>query len=189
MARKLIYSMMVSLDGYIAGPDGSPDWGVVDEPIHRFAGEQFAELGAALWGRKVYEAMTFWETAEEQPDLEDFMRDFAQLYLDKPKVVVSTTLEAVVPNARLVRDRVVEEVAKLKAEDGGPIGLAGGQLAASLIPEGLVDEYRPIIHPCVLGSGTPYFPARVELPKLELLETKTFPAGHVYLRYRDPAAA
>jgi len=188
MARKVIYCMMVSLDGYVADTDGTPDWGVVDEPIHRFAGDQFAELAMSVYGRRVYEAMSYWDTAEEDPDLEDFMRDFAQLYTAHPKVVASTTLDAVGPNARLLRGGVVEEVARLKAEDGGPIGLAGATLAASLIAAALVDEYRPIIHPCVIGGGTPYLPPGVKLPKLDLLESKTFPAGHVYLRYRDSNA-
>lgn len=142
----------------------------------------------SVYGRRVYEAMSYWDAAEDDPDLLDFMREFAEQYAAHPKVVASTTLDAVGPNARLLRSGVVEEVARLKAEDGGPIGLAGATLAASLIPAGLVDEYRPIIHPCSIGGGTPFLPAGVEVPGLELLETKTFPGGHVYLRYRDPNA-
>src|ERR1700694_3784277 len=158
MARKVIYSMMVSLDGYIAGTDGTPDWGIVDKPIHRFAGDMFAELAMSVYGRRVYEAMSYWDTAEDDPDLQDFMRDFAGLYTAHPKVVASTTLDAVGPNARLLRGGGVEEVARLKAEDGGPIGLAGATLAASLIPAGLGGEDRPILPPRPPRRGAPRRP-------------------------------
>ncbi|MFY9614339.1 MAG: dihydrofolate reductase family protein [Candidatus Dormiibacterota bacterium] len=184
MARKLIYSMMVSLDGYIEPPEPDLEWGIVDEPIHRFAGDQVAELGAALYGRKLYEVMSYWDTAEEQPDLPDYIRDFARTYTSTPKVVFSTTLDSVGPNSRLVREGAVEEVRRLKSEDGGPLGIAGANLASTMIREGLVDEYRPIVHPVVLGGGKPFFPPSVPIRELKLLETKTFPAGHVYLRYQ-----
>ena len=94
----------------------------------------------SVYGRRVYEAMSYWDTAEDDPDLQDFMREFAEQYAAHPKVVASTTLDAVGPNARLLRSGVVEEVARLKAEDGGPIGLAGATLAAGLFPAGPVRE-------------------------------------------------
>lgn len=181
--------MMVSLDGYIEPVEPAVDWGIVDEPIHRFAGDQFAELDASLYGRKLYEVMSFWDTAEEQPDLPDYIRDFARMYTAQPKVVFSTTLDSVGPNSRLVREGAVEEVKRLKSEDGGPLGVAGPTLASSMIREGLVDEYRLIVHPVVLGGGKPFFPLGMPIADLKLLETKTFPAGHVYLRYEAGASA
>jgi dihydrofolate reductase len=176
--------MMVSLDGYIEPPEPSVDWGIIDETIHRFANDEVAELDVALYGRKLYEVMSFWDKAEEQPDLPDYMRDFARTYTSTPKVVFSTTLDAVGPNSRLVREGAVEEVTHLKSAEGGPLGIAGANLASTMIREGLVDEYRLIVHPVVLGGGKPFFPPSVPIAELKLLETKTFPAGHVYLRYQ-----
>jgi dihydrofolate reductase len=109
---------------------------------------------------------------------------FAKLWRATPKVVFSTTLERVKGNARLVRENAVDEVRRLKAEDGGDLAVGGAGLAASLIPHGLVDEYRPVIHPFILGGGTPFFPPLEERISLELVETRTFGSRVVYVRYR-----
>jgi len=98
-------------------------------------------------------------------------------------VVFSTTLTEVGWNARLVRDNVAEEVAALKAQPGGDLQVGGPTLAASLIRLGLVDEYQPVVHPVVLGAGTPFLPALDEPIRMRLLETRTFGSGVVYLRY------
>jgi dihydrofolate reductase len=177
--------MMVSLDGYIAPADPELDWGIVDEEIHRFANDEASQLGAFLYGRKLYEVMAaYWPTAEENPEAHDFEIEFARIWNAKPKVVFSTTLDEVGAHSRLVREGAVEEVARLKVEDGDDLGVAGANLASSMIRAGLVDEYRLIVHPVVLGGGAPFFPPSVSLPALRLLETRTFSAGHVYLRYQ-----
>jgi dihydrofolate reductase len=182
--RELIYSMSVSLDGFIAGPDGSFDWSVPDEELHRFHNERVGELGAHLCGRGLYETMVYWETADQDRSLPDYELEFARIWKPLPKVVFSTTLEKVEGNARLVRDGVAEEVARLKEEPGKDLGVGGAGLASTLIERGLVDEFRPFVYPVVVGGGTPFFPALDEQIDLELVETRTFSSRVVYSRYR-----
>lgn len=184
MTRKLIYSMGVSLDGFIAGGSGDIDWSAPDEELHRFHNQQARELGAHLLGRKLYEVMTYWETADEDPELPDYMREFAQIWKRLPKIVFSKTLQEVEGNARLVREGVAEEVARLKEEPGRDLAVGGAGLASTLIKLDLVDEYRLFVSPVVLGGGTPYFPALDDRIDLELVESRTFGSRVVYLRYQ-----
>jgi dihydrofolate reductase len=184
MSRKLIYSMGVSLDGFIAGPDGDFDWSAPDEELHRFHNEQTRELGAHLCGRRLYEVMVYWETADQNPSASDYELEFARIWKALPKIVLSKTLEKVEGNARLLRDGVAEEVAKLKEEPGKDLAVGGAGLASTLIKLGLVDEYRLFVSPVVVGGGTPYFPALDESIDLELVETRTFGSRVVYVRYR-----
>ena len=182
--RKLIYSMGVSLDGFIAGPAGEIDWSVPDEELHRFHNEQAREFGLHLLGRRLYEVMLFWETREEQPSVPEHEREFARIWKDIPKVVFSSTLEDVAGNARLAEGDAVDVVGELKREPGKDIAVGGAGLASSLIGAGLVDEYRLFVSPVVLGAGTPYFPAVDERIELDLVETRTFGSRVVYLRFR-----
>jgi len=182
--RKVIYSMGVSLDGFIAGPDGEIDWSAPDEELHRFHNQQTQEIGAHLCGRRLYETMVYWETADENPSATEFELEFAGIWQRLPKIVFSKTLEKVEGNARLVRDGVAEEVAKLKEQPGKDLAVGGAGLASTLIKLGLIDEYRLFVSPVVLGGGTPYFPALEERIDLELVETRTFGSRVVYVRYR-----
>jgi dihydrofolate reductase len=182
--RKLIYSMGVSLDGFIAGPGGAIDWSAPDEELHRFHNQQTRELGALLCGRRLYEVMTYWETADENPSAAEHELEFARIWKNLPKIVFSKTLEKVEGNARLVSDDVAEEVARLKEQPGGDLAVGGAGLASTCIELGLVDEYRLFVSPVVLGGGTPYFPALDERIDLELVETQTFGSRVVYVRYR-----
>ena len=179
--RRLIYSMAVSLDGYIAGPDGRIDWFAPDEELHRFHNAQTKEVGTQLMGRRLYEAMLPWETEQQHGNTRT---EFADIWSAIPKVVFSTTLSEVQGNARLAEGSVAEEVARLKAQPGKDISVGGAGLAASMIPLGLIDEYRLFVNPVVLGGGTSFFPAVPEPLELELLETRTFGSSVVYLRYR-----
>jgi dihydrofolate reductase len=181
--RKLSYSMGVSLDGFIAGPDGGIEWAAPDEELHRFHNEQARELGAHLYGRRLYEDMRPWHTADEQPDAPEHMVEFARIWKETPKIVFSTTLESVEGNARLVRENAAEEVARLKEEPGKDLAVGGAGLAATFIRAGLVDEFRQFINPVVLGGGRPYFPSLDHGIDLELLETRTFGSRVVYVRY------
>ena len=183
--RKVIYSMGVSLDGFIAGPGGEIDWGAPDEERHRFHNRQTREMGAHLCGRGLYEEMAYWETAEENPSLAEYELEFARIWKDMPKIVFSKTLEKVEGNARLVRDGVADEVARLKEQPGKDVAVGGAGLASSVMKLGLIDEYRLFVSPVVLGGGTPYFPALDERINLELVETQTFSSRVVYLRYRS----
>ena len=182
--RKLIYSMTISLDGFIAGPDGGIDWSVPDEELHRFHNQQTREVGAHLLGRRLYETMLYWETADENPSASDYELEFARIWKAIPQIVFSKTLEQVVGNARLAGDSVAEEVAKLKEEPGQDLAVGGAGLASTCIELGLVDEYRLFVSPVVLGGGTHYFPALEKRIDLELVETRTFGSRVVYLRYR-----
>jgi dihydrofolate reductase len=180
----LIYSMTVSLDGYIAGPRGEIDWSAPDEELHRFHNQRTRELDAHLCGRRLYEEMTYWETAESNPSAPDHELEFARIWKGLPKIVFSRTLESVQGNARLVRGDVAEEVARLKDESGGLLGVGGAGLAATAIQAGLVDEYQLFVSPVVLGGGTSYFPDVDDRFELELVESRTFGSRVVYLRYR-----
>jgi dihydrofolate reductase len=183
--RKLIYSMGVSLDGFIAGPDGEIDWSAPDEELHRFHNLQMREIGAHLCGRQLYEEMVYWETAEENPSASEHELEFARIWKDMPKIVFSKTLEEVEGNARLLRDGIGNEVARLKEEPGKDLAVGGAGLASTVMKLGLIDEYRLFVSPVVLGDGTPYFPALDERINLELLETRTFGSRVVYVRYRQ----
>jgi len=182
--RKLIYSMTVSLDGFIAGPNGEIDWSAPDEELHRFHNQQMREIGAHLCGRRLYEEMVYWETADENPSAADYELEFARIWKSLPKIVFSKTLEKVEGNARLVRQGVAEEVATLKEQPGKDLAVGGAGLASTFTKLGLIDEYRLFVSPVVLGAGTPYFPALEERIDVELVETQTFGSRVVYVRYR-----
>jgi dihydrofolate reductase len=180
--RKLIYSMTVSLDGYIAGPDGTIDWTVPDEELFLFHTQHIQETGVHLCGRRLYEAMVYWETAEESPLVAEHVK-FAQIWKALPKVVFSTTLESVVGNTRLAREGVGEEVSRLKEQPGRDIAVGGAGLARACMKLDLIDEWRLFVSPVLLGGGTPYFTPLEKGIDLELLETRTFGSRVVYLRY------
>ena len=187
--RKLIYAMGVSLDGLIAGPKGELDWSAPDEELHRFHNEQTRELGAHLCGRRLYEVMRYWDSAEADPSLPEHELEFAGIWNALPKIVFSETLERVEGNARLAGEGLAEEVARLKQQPGKDLAIGGAGLAASAARLGLIDEYRLFVSPIVLGAGTPFFPALDERIELELVETRTFGSRVVYLRYRRVSAA
>ncbi len=183
--RRLIYSMGVSLDGFIAGPAGEIDWSAPDEELHRFHNRQMREVGAHLCGRGLYGEMVYWETAEEEnPSAPEYVLEFARIWKGLPKIVFSKTLEAVRGNATLVRGDLADEVARLKEQPGLDLAVGGAGLASSCTQLGLIDEYRLFISPVVLGGGTPYFPVLKERIDLELVETQTFGSRVVYVRYR-----
>jgi dihydrofolate reductase len=181
---KLIYLMNVSLDGFVETPDHGLDWTIIDDEIHTWFNDQERGTDASLYGRRLYELMAaHWPTAESDPAATPVTLEFARIWNAKPKIVFSTTLESVDFNSRLVTGDVAEELAKVKAEFDGNLEVGGPTLAAEFIKRGLVDEYRLVIHPVVLGDGTPYFP-RLERPiGLKLIETRVFGSGAVYQGY------
>jgi dihydrofolate reductase len=182
--RRLIYSMGVSLDGFIAGPGGEIAVPPPDEELHRFHNQQTRELGGHLMGRRLYEVMSYWDTfAEENPSAADHELEFARIWNETPKFVFSRTLESVEGDARLVRDGVAEAVAELKQQPGGDLAVGGAGLAATLTEQGLIDEYPPFVYPVLAGGGTAFFQPLDEKIDLRLIETRTFGSGVVDLRY------
>jgi dihydrofolate reductase len=181
--RKLIYGMGLSLDGFIAGPDGKFDWAAPDEELHRFHNKQTRELGGHLLGRGLYETMVYWETAPEDPSLPEYQLEFARIWQALPKVVFSATLESVEGNARLVRKGLADEVARLKSEPGKDLAVGGAGLAADCLRLGLIDELQLFVNPVIAGGGTPFLPQLDHRVDLERLETREFGSRVVYLRY------
>jgi len=175
--------MGVSLDGYVAGPAGQIDWSAPDEELHRLHNHLTSQIGVHLCGRRLYETMVCWETAERRPGLADFELEFAGIWQAIPKLVFSTTLDHVEGNASLATGSLADEVARLKAEPGGDIEVGGPGLASQCIQLGLVDEFRLFVSPVVLGGGTPYFPPLAQPIDVELSETRTFAGRVLYLRY------
>jgi dihydrofolate reductase len=183
--RRVTYSMGVSLDGYIAGPDGDFGWTEPDEEVFRFVTDEIREIGVHLLGRRLYETMLYWETADQDPSLDASMLAWAALWKPLPKVVFSNTLDAVQGNARLASGGLVEEIERLKNEPAdGDIAIGGAMLAAEAATFGLIDEYRARVYPVLVGGGIPFFPQRERRVDLELVETRTFSARVVYFRYR-----
>jgi dihydrofolate reductase len=183
--RSVTYSMAVSLDGYIVGPDGQFDWGVPDEELARVATDETRQVGVMLLGRKLYETMLYWETVDQDPSLDDSDLEWIAIWKPLPKVVFSTTLPAVQGNARLASGGLAEEIERLRAEPGeGDIAIGGATLAAEAAALGLIDEYRARVFPVLVGGGIPFFPQRERRVDLELLETRTFSSRVVYVRYR-----
>jgi dihydrofolate reductase len=176
--------MSVSLDGFIETPSRSLDWVLVDEELHSFFNDEAREMSAFLYGRRLYDLMVgYWPTAETDPAATPAMREFARIWRDKPKIVFSRTLERVDWNSRLVGDDAVAEVTRLKVQPGFDMSVGGATTASTLMRRGLIDEVRVFVQPVILGAGTPYFPALDDRIRLNLLETRTFGSGVVYLRY------
>jgi dihydrofolate reductase len=183
--RSVTYSMNVSLDGYIVGPDGRFDWTAPDAEVFRFWIDEIRQVDVHLLGRRLYETMLYWETAEQEQTLDEAELEWAAIWNALPKVVFSTTLSAVRGNARLVSGGLAEELERLRAEPGqGEIAIGGATLAAEVAAAGLVDEYRAMVYPVLVGGGVPFFPRGERRVDLELVEARSFNSGVVYLRYR-----
>jgi dihydrofolate reductase len=180
---KVVYSMALSVDGFVAGPGGEIAV-VPDEELHRFHNQEAREFGVHLYGRRLYEVMSAWDTyADENPSAPEHELEFARIWKATPKVVFSHSLDKVGGNATLAEGDIAETVARLKRETDGDLALGGPNLASTFIELGLVDEYRLFVHPVLVGGGTAFFPPLDERIELQLLETRTFGAGAVYLRY------
>ncbi|MFN8537163.1 MAG: dihydrofolate reductase family protein [Thermomicrobiales bacterium] len=181
---KLIYSMLASLDGYIADEEGNFDWSVPDEEVHAFINDFERPIATYLYGRRMYEAMIAWETMPTGPDQPSEIRDFAAIWRAADKIVYSTTLETV-SSARTRIERRFDPAAirQLKAQSASDISIGGPALAAHALRAGLVDECHLYINPLIVGGGPPVFPAGLCLP-LALLDERRFGNGVTFLRYR-----
>ncbi len=178
----LIYSMSVSVDGFIADREGAFGWTAPSEDLFRFHLARVRELGCHLCGRKLYETMLVWET---DPSLRatELEAAFADVWCALPKVVFSRTLDSVQGNARLAEGSVAEEVAAALAATDKDVEIGGAGLAAAAIELDLVDELRMFRYPIVVGGGTPFLPPVTKDVRLDLVETRTFGSHVIYERY------
>jgi dihydrofolate reductase len=179
----LIYSMGVSVDGFIADRAGDFGWTVPSDEIFRFHIAQTRELGGYLCGRRLYETMLVWDTDPSLRD-DEAGAEFADVWCALPKVVFSRTLGSVQGNARLARASLAEEAAAAQAATDKDVAIGGAGLAAPAIELGLVEELRMFRHPVVVGGGTPFLPPVTEDVRLDLVETRTFGSRVIYERYR-----
>jgi dihydrofolate reductase len=183
MAR-LIYSAIMSLDGYIADADGNFDWAAPDEEVHAFVNDLERSVGTYLYGRRMYETMRYWETAHTVAGRRSVSLDFAQIWQAADKIVYSATLQA--PDSartHVERDFDPDQIRKLKEAADRDLTVGGAHLAAQAIAAGLVDEYQLFAVPAIVGGGTRALPDLVRLD-LALAEERRFGNGTVYLRYR-----
>ncbi len=182
---KLVFGMMQSLDGYIAGVGGGPQLPPPGDQLAGHFNDHVRALAGMVYGRRMYEVMRYWD--DDQADWDAVERDFAMAYRGKPKWVASHTLKDVGPNATLIRDDASAFVRKLKEEISGEIDVAGPELAGSLTASGLIDEYRLYFRPFVLGGGKPYFAGPV--PALRLVGTEPVGEDAVRLIYTTRSGA
>jgi dihydrofolate reductase len=179
----LIYSMLMSVDGYVEDEHGRFDWAAPDEEVFSYINQLTSSVGTYLYGRRMYETMVYWETAHTVPNQPHYVRDWTRQWQATEKIVYSRTLA----EPRSVRTRIEREfdpdaVGRLKGDARHDITVNGPALAAHALRAGLVDEIQRFICPAVVGAGKRFFPDRVRL-KLELVDEHRFRNGVVFLRY------
>ncbi len=181
---RLIYSVISSLDGYVADVDGRFDWAEPDEEVHSFVNDLERPIGTYLYGRRMYETMVYWESALEVPGQAEVVQDFARIWQAADKVVYSRTLAATASaRTRIERDFDPEAIRQLKPGAERDLTVGGPQLAAEALRAGLVDELQIFLAPIAVGRGNRALPDDVRV-RLELLEERRFGNGMVYARYR-----
>lgn len=181
--RTLTYGMNVSLDGYITAPGDDHNWSAPSDELFQWWLDEERAVSLFLYGRRLWETMSYWSTGDQQPDATPAQIEFARNWRDTPKVVFSSTLEDVDWNARLHIGDAVAEISRLRSEDGELMRVGGATLGAAAMRAGLVDEFTVVTHPVLVGGGRPFFTALDSRVNLDLVETKTFPGGVVMTRY------
>jgi dihydrofolate reductase len=189
--RKVILSNEVTLDGFFAGPNGELDWQIVDEESHQYAIDLLSHVDALLFGRVTYQLMAdYWPAAATNPSTSKSDLEIADKMNNLPKIVFSKTLQQVEwNNSRLVKDNIAQEISKMKQQSGKDMVIFGsGSIVPTFMQYGLIDEYRIIVNPVVLGNGKPLFKGVNDKHNLKLLKTRLFDSGIVILFY-EPAQA
>jgi dihydrofolate reductase len=176
---KLVFGMMQSLDGYVAGAAGGPELPAPGPALHRHFNDHVRGLAGSLYGHRMYEVMRYWD--EDRPEWGALEHDFAAVWRAQPKWVVSRSLKSVGANATLVSDGLEALARRLRSEVEGEIDVAGPELAGSLTELGLIDEYRLYFRPFVLGGGKPYFAGA--RPPLRLIAADRIGEDAVRLTY------
>ena len=181
---KLIYTALVSLDGYIEDETGKFDWAVPDEELHRYVNDQERGAGTHLYGRRMYETMIAWETDPSLAAASPITRDFAEIWQAADKIVYSRTLEAAsTSKTRIERDFIPYKLRQLKAAATHDLLIGGPGLAAHAFRAGLIDECHLFLVPVIVGGGKKFLPDNIRLA-LALLEEQRFGNGTLFLRYR-----
>jgi dihydrofolate reductase len=181
---KLIYLMNVSLDGFIETSDHSLDGMDADDELHSWFNGHMRDVAASFYGRRLYEVMAaYWPTSDSDPEATQTTLEFGRLWRATPRIVFSRTLDSVDHNSRLATGDIGDELARARQEFDGDIEVGGANLAAQFIRRGLVDEFGLVIHPVVLGGGTPFFPETEASIPLRQKATKRFASGVVYVGY------
>jgi dihydrofolate reductase len=181
---KLIYSVITSLDGYVADEDGNFDWAAPDDEVHAFVNDLERQVGTYLYGRRMYEVMVYWETAQTVGEQPAVMYDYATIWRAADKIVYSRTLgTASSGRTRIERNFDPGAVRQMKLTAGRDISIGGPNLAAQAIRAGLVDELHLFVNPIMIGSGNQALPNKVRVA-LELLNEQHFGHGVVHLQYR-----
>lgn len=186
--RRLVFYIILSADGMYAGPDDSLDHYEPTEEEHQFANDELRESGDVVMGRRMYDVMSFWDELDlTRTDISDVEREYAMLWRQTPKHVVSRGDPSLREHASVLEGEVVEAVRRLKAEDGPDIELGcGAELFATLAEAGLIDVYRWLVIPKAIGAGKAMFSALTRPLDLLLVGTRTFSSGSVLLEY-EPA--
>lgn len=180
----LIYSAIASLDGYIESERGNFDWAAPDEEVFAFVNDLERPAGTQLYGRRMYETMTFWETVPTGTDQVPVIRDFAQIWRSADKVVYSRTLQTVsTERTRIEREFDPAAIKRLKSGSQSDITIGGAEIAGQAIAHGLVEECYFLLSPILVGGGKRALPVGVQA-ELELVDERRFRSGVVYLRYR-----
>ncbi|WP_417580517.1 dihydrofolate reductase family protein [Pelagibacterium sp.] len=183
--RKIIYSMQMSLDGFIE--DSAGDFGFTrpDPEVHDYINTLEATTDTHIYGRRLFETMNgFWPTAADDAEAPPEIRNYARIWNALEKLVFSRTLKSVEGRARLATADVVTEVAALKQSPGKNISVGGANLAQSFIENDLIDEYWVIIYPVLVGGGKQMFPPLARKLALELFDSRRFASGVSVLLYR-----
>jgi dihydrofolate reductase len=186
--RNVILFMLLSLDGYVSGPNGALDWALMDEEAWEYIGELQSEVDAALFGRATYEGFaSYWPTVAENASSPKVEREYARWLDTTPKFVFSKTLEqATWKHSTVLKGDIGEEIARLKQQPGSNLLLFGGaSIAQACVKQGLIDDYRLLVHPVVLGSGQPLWKEVTDRCPLNLIQARTFRSGIVGLSYRS----
>ncbi|QWB29461.1 MULTISPECIES: dihydrofolate reductase family protein [Exiguobacterium] len=179
--RDIVYSFQVSLDGYIEDASGSIDFASPDAELHQYFNDYEKAFDTHVYGRRLYEMMQYWETADQED--EPIVVEYAKTWQALEKVVFSRTLDSVTGNARLATQSLAEELQALKALHGKQIAIGGATLAAEAFKLGLIDRYHVVIYPILLGGGKRMFPVFDQPEALRLAETRVFESGCLALSY------
>ena len=185
--RKVILSNLVTLDGFFAGPNGELDWHIVDEEFNQYANDLLSKVDALLFGRVTYQLMAdYWPAAATNPSTPKSDLEIADKMNNLPKIVFSKTLQEVKwNNSRLVKENIAEEISKMKQQPGKDMVIFGsGSIVSTFMQLGLIDEYRILVNPVVLGNGKPLFTGINDKQNLKLLKTRVFSSGVVILYYQ-----